>query len=481
LPFRTVTRRPTSVRPATQRTGTSRDSEAIARWGKIMNGPVAPVDVGSEPDDSGSALGDELNALIDRFTSTNERRHTHHGCAPFLRALASCPGRTWQARWDHFEHTMWQRWIAGDVLARRVIPTWAWLAGVPFQRWIARLPLNHEWRQAHDRLRREVASIPWSSRCSQDNAVSVGLRVLIARGYGALDEITDDNMAQIPSGTRGQDVLDVALCRLGILERTPQRGTSRRSRRPRRTIAELVAISDVPAPFRSITSLYLETYATRISQVYVTLRRKLIALGHFWRFLTEQYPDITRSADVLPAHGRAYIPYAIAHARERQRGDDTGPELRNTAHVWLLEVRTFFTDLCTWATEPDSPFGPHAPRVVPLMRRDLMGIGFEKARARTQARITATILDLEREMPTISACALQHWKAATAALSLAPGDRRAVAAEAATFLGLVACRAARAERPPHRGGQRTHDARYPQTPTPGRSGLLLASHQAVKV
>jgi hypothetical protein len=208
-----------------------------------MNGHVPPVDVGSGPGDSQSALGEELRVLIDRFTlSKDERRHTHQGCAPFLRALAACPGRTWQARWDHFEHTMWQRWIAGDgrprgahwmagpraiVLARRVIPTWAWLAGVPFQRWIARLPTSHEWRQAHDCLRREAASIPWSSRCSQDKAVSVGLRVLIARGYGALDEITDENMAHIPSGTRGQDVLDVALCRLGILARTPQRGTSR--------------------------------------------------------------------------------------------------------------------------------------------------------------------------------------------------------------------------------------------------------------
>ena len=36
-------------------------------------------------------------------------------------------------------------------------------------------------------------------------------------------------------------------------------------------IAELVAVSDVPVLFRGITSLYLETYATRISQVYVTL------------------------------------------------------------------------------------------------------------------------------------------------------------------------------------------------------------------
>jgi len=408
-----------------------------------MRAHVAP-----RHDDEVSALGEDLHAHINRFTtSKEERRHARQGCAPFLRALASCPGQTWQARWEYFEQINWPRWIAGDgrppiahwmsgpraiVMARRAIPTWTWLAGVPFQRWIARLPTSHAWRHAHDRLRHEVASIPWSSRCSQDKAVSVGLRVLIARGYSTLEEITDSNMAQIPAGTRGQDVLDVALCRLGILERTPQRGTSRRSRRPRRTVAELIAMSDVPAPFRALTLLYLETYATRVSQVYVTLRHKLIALGHFWRFLAEQYPGITSAADVLPAHGRAYIPYAIARARDHQRGEDTGSELRPTAHVWLLEVRTFFGDLSTWATEPDSPFAPHAPRVVPLMRRDLVGIGFEKARARTQARMTATILDLEREMPTIRAWAMQQWKDATAALVKTSG-RGAVASEAATF------------------------------------------------
>jgi hypothetical protein len=79
-------------------------------------------------------------------------------------------------------------------------------------------------------------------------------------------------------------------------------------------------MADMPTPFRALTLLYLDTYATRVSHVYVTLRHKLIALGHFWRFLAEQYPEITTSADVAPAHGRAYIPYAIARARERQRG-----------------------------------------------------------------------------------------------------------------------------------------------------------------
>jgi hypothetical protein len=199
-------------------------------------------------------------------------------------------------------------------------------------------------------------------------------------------------MAQIPSGTRGQDVLDVALCRLGILQRTPQRGTSRRSRRPRRTVAELVAMADMPTPFRALTLLYLDTYATRVSHVYVTLRHKLIALGHFWRFLAEQYPEITRSADVLPAHGRAYIPYAIAQARERQRGDDTGPELRNTAHVWLLEVRTFFAP--RWTSEnrpltdtakPAIPGGRSRPVGVLLRRvlRAQVGVDFGTPAARS--------------------------------------------------------------------------------------------------
>ena len=409
---------------------------------------AANVGRGFGAGDDASTLGDDLHGLIASFTSSREeRRRVSLGCAPFLRALASCPGRTLQERWESFEQATWPGWIAGDdrpplahwmagpraiVLSRRVTPTWAWLAGVPFQRWVARLPASHVWRHAHDRLREAVVAIPWASRCSQDKAVSVGLRVLMTRGYAALEEITDDNSAQIPSGTRGQDVLDTALCGLGILRRTPQRGTSRRSRRCRSTVAELVAIADMAEPFRAITLLYLEAYATRISHVYVTLRHKLVALGHFWRFLAEQYPDITRSADVLPAHGRAYIPYAIARARERQRGDDTGPELRNSAHVWLLEVRTFFADVCTWATEPDSPFASYAPRVVPLMRRDLVGIGFEQARARTHARLTATVLDLEREMPTIRAYAFEQWKNASTALRDETHDRCA-AAEAATF------------------------------------------------
>jgi hypothetical protein len=174
------------------------------------------VDVGIGPgaDEDESALGEDLHALIGRFTSSEDgKRRMSQACTPFLRALASSPGRTWQERWDHFERAIWPRWISGAarpplahwtagpraiVLARRVTPTWEWLAGVPFQRWIAGLPTSHAWRHAHDRLRSAVASISWASRPSQDKAVTVGLRVLITRGYAALEDITDDNLAQIP-------------------------------------------------------------------------------------------------------------------------------------------------------------------------------------------------------------------------------------------------------------------------------------------
>ena len=61
------------------------------------------------------------------------------------------------------------------------------------------------------------------------------------------------------------------------------------------------------------------------------------------------------------------------------------------------------------------PISPFAPRTIPVNRHTLLGHGFEKARARTRARITATVLELEREMPKIRAFALQRWKAAVAA------------------------------------------------------------------
>src|SRR2546427_71502 len=84
------------------------------------------------------------------------------------------------------------------------------------------------------------------------------------------------------------------------------------------------------------------------------------------------------------------VPWEIARAREVRRGRSADDATRITAHSRLVDVRTFFSDICNWATEPDSPFAVFAPRTVPLTRHDLVNIGFEKARKQQTARTTAT-------------------------------------------------------------------------------------------
>ena len=182
-----------------------------------------------------------------------------------------------------------------------------------------------------------------------------------------------------------------------------------------------------------MTVLYLDTYSARISDVYVTHRCKVIALGHFWNFPAQRYPEVGGSADVSPAQARAYIPFAIERARRVRRGRNSDEGVRITAHAWLIEVRTFFSDICTWATEPDSPFSGLAPRTVPLARHDFVNIGFEKARKRSQARTTATAIDLEREMPNLRAYVSHRWNETLSALRNAVSDPTVKAAESAAF------------------------------------------------
>jgi hypothetical protein len=255
-------------------------------------------------------------------------------------------------------------------------------------RWVVRLPDADSLFQQYDQILKAVEKVSWASKLSRHLAARSGLRVLLTRGYDNLAEITDTDLERIPSTEKGTDVLDAALCSLGVFDRTPQRGSSRKNRHGRKPIRELVAITGMPERFRAVTALYLETYASRISDVYVTHRHKVIALGHFWSFIAQRYPEVGGSAEVSPAQARAYIPFAIERARGVRRGRTAGEGVRITAHAWLIEVRTFFSDICTWATEPDSPFSDLVPRTVPLTRHDLVNIGFEKARKQATARMT---------------------------------------------------------------------------------------------
>jgi integrase len=392
----------------------------------------------------------ELNKAITslRFDVYDKRRLAT-ACEQLADALDGCPGRTLQDRWTAFESSVWPRWVAGEnrpspehwsrgarviVMARLVVPSWEWMNDVHLMRWVVRLDEGDPLFRQYDRLVKAVEKVSWAKDSGRHQAVRCGLRVLLTRGYRDLAEITDADLKRMPSADRGADVLDAALCSLGVFDRTPQRGSSRKNRGTRKSARELVAISSIPEWSREVTVLYLETYATRVSDVYVTHRHKVIALAHFWNFLAERYPEVGSSAKVLPAQARAYIPFAMERARGVQRGrkpDDGG--VRITAHTWLVEVRSFFSDICTWATEPDSPFSNLAPRTVPLTRHDLVNIGFEKARKQRTARTTATILDLEREMPNLRSHASRLWRQSQSALRNAPSDRSAKAAESVAF------------------------------------------------
>lgn len=113
------------------------------------------------------------------------------------------------------------------------------------------------------------------------------------------------------------------------------------------------------------------------------------------------------------------IECCLARPRALQRGPGTGEEVGPTAHSWLVELRVFSFRPLLLETEPNSHFKRFAPRTTPVTRHTFcwtlfVGYGLEKARERPRARITATVLDPEREMPKIRAYALHRWKAAVA-------------------------------------------------------------------
>ncbi len=368
---------------------------------------------------------------------------------PLCRTLESCRGLTLQERWYDFEQRIWPRWLADEdrpagawwtggvriaVTARLVRPGWNLLCTTYTATWMKFVPEHDPLAQQVQLLKKTLASLSWTRPEMRAAALNAGLRLLLAHGYDSLWQITEQDLLTMPPDAElGSDTLDAALCALGIFARTPKRAPSRHLRKERLSIEAMVAISTVPQPFRQVTILYLETYAARISSVYQTLRHKVYSLAHFWHFIAENFPEVQTCADILPAHARAFIPYAIERGRKIRRGRAEETEDRVTACNWLMDVRVFFADLCTWATEPNSPFAMFAPRTIPLTRHDLVGVGFEQARKRSQARITATILDLEREMPNIRAYVLQRWSEAEEAYKQVPNSTKRGAAALDAF------------------------------------------------
>ena len=400
------------------------------------------------------ALAARLDAFVDALTfGTQHKRQMRHATGSLITILGATAGGSLQQRWERVEAERWPRWDAGEdrpwpaknwawgpaalVLSRAIRPGWTMLPRARVSQWLGWLPAAHPLAGVLGDLRLWVAAVQWSvGEEPQRRAALLGLRLVLAGGYQSIGEITDADLKAVPvAAANGIDLLDAVLCDAGVLGRTPQRGAQRRMRRARLSPAELLAASQVPERFRAVHQLYLESYQQRISNVYATTRHKHNSLAHLWAFVDERFPEIAGSADVRRAHMLAFVPHAIARAREVQRaepGVEAGED-RLTAHQWLTDVRCFFADICSWGGEDGSPFAAFAPPAVPLERHDLVGVGFEKARRRRAKRTLATILDLERQVPALRALATRRWQDAQQHADEAPQDRRARAAEVDAF------------------------------------------------
>lgn len=410
-----------------------------------MRGAISDLDALRERPFAPAPLRAGLEAFVGALEMRPDRRREMRGAvASIVGVLEGAGGQTLQARWEEVERERWPRWAAGEdrlapakrwtwgtaalILSRAVGPGWTVLPQARLSQWLAWLPDGHELPGVLAELDAQAARAEWAlGPEAKRRGALLGLRLVLHRGYRSLREIEEADLKAMPVGTQGIDVLDAVLCELGVLERTPQRGAQRRMRGWRLSAAELVSASRIPERFRAAHRLYLETYEQRVSDVYATIRNKHNALEHLWLFLADRHPEVQETAQVRREHLLAFIPHARERANAvRRRAPGAGDEERMTAHQWLIQIRCFFADICTWATEEGSPLAAYAPPAVPLERHDLRGLGFDKARRRQAKRQVAAILDLEREVPGIRALALRRWQEARAEADSPRGRSREV-------------------------------------------------------
>ena len=397
-----------------------------------------------------------LTTALDVWHLKQQRRQRYrYMCRLTLDTLDTCTGQTLHDRWAYFEACEFPKWYAGErqsvlgntwrvgintlIVARLVLPGWPVLFGTSMQQFITWLPESDSLNHQQTRLQHAVASLSWAKHpIKRSLAVDHCMKLLLVRGYQALEEIHEEDLATGtgPDGTNylgvGTDILDGALCALGVFARTPRRNSSRRRREEHLSIPDIVAKYAVPEPFHAITLLYLETAVTRLNWTLGYLQQVCLSIATFWQYLRQHFPEIGDPSQVLPIHGKAFVDDQLGLAR-RSMPDGSSDSLPGSTYGKLVNVRTFFSDVCQWATEPGSPFAVYAPRTTPLSRQDLSRREFEQARKRVAERLKATIFDLERELPKIRAYALQHWVQTEGQLQAEPDNVAATDAEADAF------------------------------------------------
>jgi hypothetical protein len=92
-----------------------------------------------------------------------------------------------------------------------------WLSEVRVNQWIMRFPVKDPLVQQHNLLLKATAGIRWASAHSQHLAVCSGLRLLLIHGYEGVHQIQDEDLKTLSLRySKGMDVLDAALCSLGV-------------------------------------------------------------------------------------------------------------------------------------------------------------------------------------------------------------------------------------------------------------------------
>jgi integrase len=379
------------------------------------------------------------------------------GVSHFFDHLDRLLGDTIEQRWAQFE-LYWINCIKGKnykarhlvngvfltpLVLRLVVPSRTFLDGYKPLNWVRTLlPSEAPLRRLLESLVTAVQGLPPQSYnvTTRVTAINLATKIVLMNDYWTVEEFKEADLfnpedSREQQYTKGVDALDAALCMIGVFNRTPMRGITRRTRPIEApTIPEMIDRSALPEQFREVTLHYLLHYRDRISSRYSTLRAKLQGLVRFWRFMDSTFPEVRSSAEVRPSHVQAYIPHTIASARASSRpGPSATSDGTVTANHDLASIRTFFSDIAVWSLEEGSPFEVHVPPAPPLSFRETRLPAMTQALRQQEAALSRRIIDLEREMPKVRAVAFEEWQRAKDAAAKASGELKASRAEAIAF------------------------------------------------
>ena len=255
-------------------------------------------------------------------------------CRVTLDALDQCEGHRLQDRWQYFEQTVLPQWSAGErdprmrstwrvginvlVLGRFILPGWISLYRLRINDVMKKIPETCSLKQQYYLLKQSVDGLGWAKNPTKRGlAVDRGIKVMLVRGYESLTEIQEADLfndsRSEPFGYLGvgSDILDGALCQLGVFERTPRRNSSRRLRQRKLTIPELVTKANILPPFDQLTQHYLETAVVRLNWTHGHVGNMCQSIAAFWHYLNQYHPEIDHPTQIMPSHGRAFIEHAI--------------------------------------------------------------------------------------------------------------------------------------------------------------------------